>query len=62
MTVLNEVIADEVADNPVSSQKPVRHSLAAIARQLAKQQFRVGPHTVRRLLKRLRYGLTHNQG
>lgn len=45
----------------MSEQKWVRHSLVAIARQLARRRFRIGPHTVRRLLKKLKYGLYGNR-
>lgn len=45
----------------MSQQKWVRRSLAYIARQLTKRQFRVGPTTVRRLLKKLEYGLYSNR-
>jgi hypothetical protein len=45
----------------MSEQKWVRHSLVTIARQLASRRFRIGPHTVRRLLKKLKYGLYGNR-
>lgn len=54
-------MADDVAGDPMSEQKWVRRSLSYIARQLAKRQFRVGPNTVRRLLKKLEYGLYRNR-
>ena len=58
---MEEVVADDVVGDPMSEQKWVRRSLATIARQLAKRQFRVGPTTVRRLLKKLEYGLYCNR-
>ncbi len=45
----------------MSQQKWVRRSLVYIARQLAKQRFRIGPTTVRRILKKLEYGLCRNR-
>jgi len=45
----------------MSQQKWVRPSLTTIARHLAKRQFRVGRTTVRRLLKKLDYGLCCNR-
>jgi hypothetical protein len=58
---VEEVIADDVAGDPMSQQKWVRRSLIYIARQLAKRKFRIGPTTVRRLLKKLEYGLCGNR-
>jgi hypothetical protein len=58
---VEEVVAEDVAGDPMSEQKWVRRSLSYIARQLAKRQFRVGPNTVRRLLKKLEYGLYRNR-
>jgi hypothetical protein len=55
------VVADDVAGNPMNQQKWVRRSLTYIARQLARRKFRVGPTTVRRLLKKLEYGLCGNR-
>lgn len=45
----------------MSQQKWVRCSLIYIARQLAKRKFRIGPNTVRRLLKKLKYSLCGNR-
>lgn len=45
----------------MSQQKWVRRSLTYIAQQLAKRQFRIGATTVRRLLKKLKYGLCGNR-
>ncbi len=45
----------------MSQQKWVRRSLTYIARQLAKRKFRIGPNTVRRLLKKLKYSLCGNR-
>ena len=54
-------MADEVAGDPMSDAQWVRRSLTTIAQQLIKRQFRVGRTTVRRLLKKLRYGLCRNR-
>lgn len=45
----------------MSQQKWVRRSLPYIAQQLAKRKFCIGPTTVRRLLKKLKYGLCRNR-
>lgn len=58
---MEEVVADDVAGDPMSPQKWVRRSLTYIARQLAKRRFRIGRTTVRRLLKKLAYGLCRNR-
>lgn len=54
-------MADDVAGDPMSEAKWVRGSLSVIAQQLVKRQFRIGRTTVRRLLKKLRYGLCRNR-
>jgi len=58
---LEEVVADDVAGDPMSEQKWVRCSLTHMAQQLAKRQFRIGRTTIRRLLKKLQYGLCGNR-
>lgn len=58
---MQEVVADDVAGDPMSQQKWVRRSLSYIAQQLAKRKFHIGPTTVRRLLKKLEYGLCRNR-
>ena len=45
----------------MSERKWVRRSLSHLARALAKRQYRIGPTTVRRLLKKLDYGLFGNR-
>ena len=54
-------MVDDVAGNPMSEQKWVRRSLTYLAQQLAKRRFRIGRTTVRRLLKKLEYGLCRNR-
>lgn len=61
MTVLKAVIDDEVAGNPMSDQKWVRRSLVYLAQALCKLGYQIGPTTVRRLLKKLGYGLFGNR-
>ena len=58
---MEEVVADDVAGDPMSQQKWVRRSLAYVTRQLAKRRFRIGRTTVRRILKKLEYGLCRNR-
>jgi hypothetical protein len=58
---LKEAIDDEIAGDPMSDCKWVRQSLVSLARELAKRRFRIGPTTVRRLLKKLNYGLFGNR-
>jgi hypothetical protein len=45
----------------MSEQRWVRRSLTYLAQQLTKRRFRVGRTTVRRLLKKLKYGLCRNR-
>ena len=45
----------------MSEQKWVRHSLTYLAQQLAERCFRIGRTTVRRLLRKLKYGLCRNR-
>jgi hypothetical protein len=54
-------VIDDVAGDPMSEQKWVRRSLTYLAQQLAKRCFRIGRTTVRRLLKKLEYGLCRNR-
>jgi len=55
------VIDDEIAGDPSSDRKWVRRSLVYLAQALAKRHYRIGPTTVRRLLKKLDYGLFGNR-
>jgi hypothetical protein len=54
------VIDDEVAGDPMSERKWVRQSLKFLSAALVKRRFRIGPTTVRRLLKKLKYRLFSN--
>ena len=53
-------MADEVAGDPMNERKWVRQSLSYLAEALSKRCYRLGPTTVRRLLKKLNYGLFSN--
>ena len=55
------MIDDEIAGDPMSDRKWVRQSLVYLAQALAKRRYRIGPTTVRRLLKKLDYGLFGNR-
>jgi hypothetical protein len=55
------VVSDEVAGLPTSSEKWVRKSLRQIARELKEQSYQIGRSTVRRLLRKLDYGLVSNR-
>ena len=50
-----------MAGDPMSDQKWVRRSLSSLSQALAKRAYRIGPTTVRRLLKKLGYGLFGNR-
>lgn len=55
------MIDDEVAGDPMSDRKWVRRSLAYLAQALSRLGYRIGPTTVRRLLRKLGYGLFGNR-
>ena len=55
------MIDGEIAGDPTNEQKWVRHSLTYLACALAKRCYRIGRTTVRRLLKKLKYGLFGNR-
>lgn len=54
------MIDDEIAGDPMNDHKWVRRSLQYLARSLSKRRFQIGPTTVRRLLKKLKYRLFGN--
>ena len=56
-----EVISDDVAGDPMSEKKWVRRSLTSISRLMKQRHFPIGPSTVRRLLRHLKYGLCRNR-
>jgi len=58
---LEDIVADEVAGDPMSEQKWVRYSLASMVQALTERGCRISPNTVRRLLKELDYGLYSNR-
>jgi hypothetical protein len=59
-TALQEVIEEEIAGDPMDAGQWVRHSLAYLAKALTKRGARLGPTTVRRLRKKLKYRLFGN--
>jgi hypothetical protein len=59
--MLEAVVSDDVAGLPTSTEKWVRKSLRQIARELNRQSYSVGPSTVGRLLRKLKYGLVSNR-
>jgi hypothetical protein len=59
--LLDQIVSDEVAGLPSSNEKWVRKSLRQIARDLKEQSCKVGRTTVRRLLRKLEYGLVSNR-
>ena len=54
-------MSDEVAGLPTTAEKWVRKSLRKIASDLKEQAYKVGRTTVRRLLRKLEYGLLSNR-
>ena len=54
------MIDDEIAGDPMDDHKWVRRSLKYLAQALSKRRFQIGPTTVRRLLKKLKYRLFGN--
>lgn len=58
---MTEEVADEVAGEPTSDKQWVRKSLRQIEKALAKRGYGIGRTTIRRLLKKLKYGLLSNR-
>ena len=58
---MKEEVADEIAGEPTSDKQWVRKSLRQIAKALAKRGYGIGRTTIRRLLKKLKYGLLSNR-
>lgn len=61
MTTLEELLADATAGDPVTGLKWTRKTSAKISRELKRRGYRVGPDTVRRLLRGLGYRLRANR-
>jgi hypothetical protein len=55
--VLEQILADEVAGNPMSKQKWVRSSLKQLSRELGEKGYRVSHNTMGRLLKKMDFSL-----
>lgn len=61
LSTLEQLLADEVAGDPMSNQRWIRSSLRNLSKQLASRGYSAGPGTVARLLKILGFSLKANQ-
>jgi hypothetical protein len=61
LTALDELLQDATAGDPTTGIKWTRKSSRKLSRQLKRRGYRVGPDTVRRLLRRRKYGLRGNR-
>jgi hypothetical protein len=61
LTVLEELVADATAGDPMTGIKWTRKTAQEISAALAKRGYWVGPDTVRRLLRQLKYALRSNR-
>jgi hypothetical protein len=61
LTVLEELVADATAGDPITGIKWTRKTAQEISGALAKRGYDVGPDTVRRLLHKLKYALRSNR-
>lgn len=61
MTTLGELLADATAGDPVTGLKWTRKTAVKLSRELKRRGYRVGPDTVRRLLRDLGYRLRANR-
>lgn len=59
--MLEEVVADATAGDPMTGIKWTRKTAQEISAALAKRGYGVGPDTVRRLLRQLKYALRSNR-
>jgi len=59
--VLEAIVADDLAGLPTGPEQWVRKSLSNLAQALAKRSYVVSPTTIKRLLKKLDYGLLSNR-
>lgn len=59
--MLEQIVSEQVAGLPTRPEKWVRKSLRQIVRELKKQSYQLGRTTVRRLLRKLEYGLVSNR-
>lgn len=61
MTVLDQLLEDTTAGDPISGTKWTRKTLRQLSRELLRKGLRVGRNTLRRLLKAQRYALRANR-
>jgi hypothetical protein len=61
VTTLGELLADATAGDPVTGLKWTRKTAVKLSRELKRRGYRVGPDTVRRLLRDLGYRLRANR-
>jgi hypothetical protein len=59
-TTLSNLVEDEVAGDPMSDKKWIRCSLRKLSQLLVEQEKVLGRSTIRRLLKKMKYGLKGN--
>lgn len=57
---LSKLVEDEVAGDPMSQRKWIRRSLRKLSQLLDEQETKLGRTTIRRLLKKMKYGLKGN--
>ena len=58
---MDQLLEDDTAGDPVRGVKWTRKTLRKLSRQLKRRGYRVGPDTVRRLLRQCRYALRANR-
>jgi Rhodopirellula transposase DDE domain len=61
VTALEDLVEGQVAGDPMSRRRWLRHSLRHLTRQLVRQGLAVSPSTVRRLLRERGYSLRANR-
>jgi hypothetical protein len=61
LTVLDQLLEDATAGDPITGTKWTRKTIRHLSRQLQQKGLRVGRNTVRRLLKARRYALRMNR-
>jgi hypothetical protein len=61
LTVLEEFVADETAGDPMTGIKWTRKTAREISAALTQRGYEIGPDTVRRLLRQLKYALRSNR-
>ena len=61
MKALDDLLEDATAGHPITGLKWTRKTSRALSRALKRRGYRVGPDTVRRLLRQRRYVLCANR-